>query len=108
MCGCNKTSAPNPCAPRGEGSCTSLMAQLIPASGLIAITPDNNLDSMPGGAIARSLWVGTGGVICVQMEDGTLAAPTVPDGAEVHWRVRRVLASIGTATTTATGIFGYR
>jgi hypothetical protein len=53
------------------------------------------------------LYVGTGGTICVEMGDGTTAALNVPDGSELHIRVKRVRATLGQFSTTATNIFAY-
>lgn len=71
-----------------------------PAGGAFAITPAD-----AGAIYATSLYVGTGGDIAVDMENGdTVTFSAVPSGAIMPIRVRRVYST----GTTASNIVGLR
>lgn len=71
-----------------------------PAGGAFTITPAD-----AGAIYATSLYVGTGGDIAVDMENGdTVTFSAVPSGAIMPIRVRRVYST----GTTASNIVGLR
>jgi hypothetical protein len=70
-----------------------------PAIGAFAITPSDSFFAQR----TRGIWVGVGGSINVEFQDGTTVVLTaIGSGTLLPLRARRVLAS----STTATGLVG--
>lgn len=69
-----------------------------PAIGAVAVTPSDSVDLE---LVSRGLWVGTGGNLALEMQDGSSVTITnVADGTLLPFRVLRVNAT----GTTASGI----
>ncbi|MCB1343130.1 MAG: hypothetical protein KDK24_19080 [Pseudooceanicola sp.] len=78
---------------------TNNFGDTAPASGIFAITPDDETDLEQ---VTRGIVASGGGNISVVMRDGSTGVLPLPEGIPMPYRIRRVLDT----DTTATGLTG--